>query len=171
MIIIYAKEIKKKIDLSIEESVILIAKIKDELKIKDVVVQICNEYGFLTDIIDGVIIRFDEIETSAETVNGEIVLNKDLIKEEFDVLMRYPVHELVHVFQHMEREGASRDPYEGMDYLDRPDEKEAFKAQIKDEKETRGEGAAEQYVDELLDYHSIPKTNRTKKKNELLGKA
>lgn len=168
MIIITANK-NKKTYLSIEDSVKLVKQIKDELKEKDVVKEICKEYGFDIDIVDGVVIKFDDIKTSAETVNGEMVLNNELINEEFDILMRYPVHELVHVFQHMEREGLGKDPYEGMEYLDRPDEQEAFKAQIKDEKETRGEGAAEAYVDDLLSYHDIPDGEKEDKKEELLG--
>lgn len=158
-----------KIYLSIEDSVKLIKQIKDELKEKEVAQEICKEYGFTTDIIDGIVIKFDDIDTSAETVNGEMVLNNELIQEEFDVLMRYPVHELVHVFQHMEREGQGGDPYEGMEYLDRPDEQEAFIAQVEDEKQTRGEEAAEEYVDELLDYHSVPEEEKDEKKETLLG--
>ena len=130
--------------------------------------EVCNDFGFSTDIIDGVVMKFDDIETSAETVNGEMVLNNELIKEEFDILMRYPVHELVHVFQHMNREGLNRDPYEGMEYLDRPDEQQAFRAQVEDEVETRGPEAAQEYVDELLDYHDIPEEQKGEKKEELL---
>ena len=173
MIIIYAKNENKNNEnfeyLSIENSIKIIKNIKEELKKKDVVIEVCKENDFTVDIIDGVVIKFDDIKTSAETINGEIVLNNELIKEEFDVMMRYPVHELVHVFQHMKREGLGTDPYEGMEYLDRPDEKEAFIAQIEDEKNTRGEGAAEEYVDELLEYHEIPDSNKKKKKEEHLG--
>jgi hypothetical protein len=169
MIIIYASENTEKLYLSIENSVRLIKEIKDELRTRDVVKEVCKEYGFTTDIIDGVVIKFDDIETSAETVNGEMVLNNELIKEEFDVLMRYPVHELVHVFQHMRREGTGGDPYEGVEYIDRPDEQEAFIAQIEDEKESRGEEAAEEYVDELLTYHKVPEQEKPEKKEILLG--
>ena len=75
MIIIYASENTEKLYLSIENSVRLIKEIKDELRTRDVVKEVCKEYGFTTDIIDGVVIKFDDIETSAETVNGEMVLN------------------------------------------------------------------------------------------------
>jgi len=166
MIIICASE---KLYLSIEESVKLIKQIKDELKNNDVAIEICKEYGFDSEIIDGVVIKFDDIKTSAETINGEMVLNNELIKEEFEVMMRYPVHELVHVFQHMEREGSGGDPYENYEYLDRPDEREAFKAQIKYEKQERSEEEAEEYVDELLDYHEIPEPEKEEKRIDLLG--
>lgn len=169
MIIIYANKNSETIYLSIEESIKLVKEIKDELRTRDVVIEVCKEYGFDTDIIDGVVIKFDDIKTSAETVNGEMILNNELIKEDFDVLMRYPVHELVHVFQHMQREGTGGDPYEGMEYIDRPDEQEAFIAQIEDEKSSRGEAAAEEYVDELLTYHDVPEQEKTDKKEILLG--
>ena len=70
----------------------------------------------------------------------------------------------------MEREGTGGDPYHGMKYLDRPDEVEAFVAQIKDEGQTRGTNKAEEYVNELLDYHDIPENKKDKYKNNLLGK-
>jgi hypothetical protein len=169
MIIIYSNK-KEDNFVSIEDSVKLIKKIKDTLKEKVVIKDVCKEYGFSIDIIDGIIIKFDKIDTSAETVNGEMILNTSLTNEDFDVLMRYPVHELVHVFQHMEREGTGGDPYHGMKYLDRPDEVEAFVAQIKDEGQTRGTNKAEEYVNELLDYHDIPENKKDKYKNNLLGK-
>ena len=77
MIIIYSNK-KEDNFVSIEDSVKLIKKIKDTLKEKVVIKDVCKEYGFSIDIIDGIIIKFDKIDTSAETVNGEMILNTSL---------------------------------------------------------------------------------------------
>lgn len=166
MIIVTANDEKEK-SLSIEDSVELVKKIKESLKESDIAKEICRENGHDIDVIDAIVIKIEPLDTSAETVNGEITLNESLADEEFEILMRYAIHELVHVFQHMEREGEP-DPYEKLHYLDRPDETEAFKVQIEYEAEERGKNEAEDYVDELLEYHDIPEEKREKKKEEFL---
>lgn len=147
----------------------ILADIKKELKINDISKKICDEYGFETDIIDGISIVFeDNLGASAKTTDSKIELNSSLLDEEFEVIMRYAIHELVHALQHMQRIEA--DPYEDEEYLDRPDELEAFQFQIEYEESARGEPEAEAYVDDLLEYHEIPVEERTEKKEELLSK-
>jgi len=163
MLIITAK---KEQHLSIEEATNIIYEIKDALKESEIAQEVCKEHGFEPDIIDAIVIRFDDIKVSAETINGEMTLNNELVNDGFHMMMRYAIHELVHIFQHMNREGKS-DPYQGQDYLDRPDEQEAFKVQIEYEKQENGEAEAEEYVDGLLDYHNIPENKREDIKKEL----
>lgn len=148
----------------------ILAEIKQELKLNEIAKDICNEYGFDTDIIDGISIVFeDDLGASAKTTDSKIQLSSNLLDEEFEVIMRYAVHELVHALQHMER--TEFDPYENHDYLDRPDELEAFQYQLEYEGEARGEDKAEEYVNDLLEYHEIPDDEKGEKKEELLNKS
>ncbi len=153
-----------------EETIEILSKVKKSLKSSPIVLQICKEHGFHIDIIDGIPIEFDDdLEASAKTINSCIKLNRGLVDEGFDKIMRYAIHELTHALQHMKREGVG-DPYEGEEYLDRPDELEAFQNQIKFEEAVNGVEEAEKYVDELVEYHDIPKEERSEKKEELMEK-
>lgn len=166
MIIITAK--KKKRDL--EDEIEVLSKVKDELKKNDIAKEICKEHGFDIDIVDGIPIDFEsDLEASAKTVDSRIFLNENLFDEEFDIIMRYVIHELVHALQHMKLT-SDGDPYENHDYLDRPDEMEAFQYQIKFEEEEAGMDDVLEYVEELLEYHKIPKKKKNSKKKELLEK-
>jgi len=63
-----------------------------------------------------------------------------------------------------------RDPYPNKDYLDRPDEIEAFQFQIEFDEEARGENDAVEYVEELVDYHEVPESKQDAKEDELMKK-
>jgi hypothetical protein len=161
--------IADKIGDQIQESIELLSRIRSELKKSQIAKEICKEHGFDIDIIDGIPIDFsDEIETSARTVNSAIELNSQLMDEDFEVMMRYAIHELVHALQHMKMEGM--EAFEGHEYLDRPDELEAFQYQVEYESEVNGPDEAEEYVDNLIEYHEIPPESQQEKKEELLDK-
>jgi hypothetical protein len=169
MIIITAS---KKDKTELQDSIELISKLKSELKENDIALEICKEYGHDIDIIDGLAIEFadsEEVDASAKTINARIFLNKKLMDGPFENVMRYALHEFVHSLQHMERSG-TEDPYVDCEYLERPDEVEAFQFQIKYEDDVRGEDRAHEYIDDLLDYHEIPSGKKEDKKEELLGK-
>jgi len=167
MIIITAK--KKKIDL--EDEINILSKVKEELKKNNIALEICKEYDFDVDIIDGIPIDFiDDLEASAKTTDSRISLNSNLLDEEFDIIMRYAIHELVHSLQHM-RSSNDHAHYKDKEYLDREDELEAFQYQIKFDAKERGLDKAKEYVEELVDYHKIPKGEIKGKKKELLNKA
>lgn len=170
MIVIIANAIKEDadIDVDLEDELEILSSLRKELKKDPTAIKIVKEYNQDMDILDGVPIDIsNEIDVSAKTVNSRILLNKKLLKEPFEIIMRYLVHELVHVFQHFELEGKD-DPYEGYDYLDRPDEIEAFQFQIEFDKNKRGEEDAVEYVEDLLEYHDIPDSDKEDKKEELL---
>lgn len=153
---------------SLKHKTELLSKIRKLLKEDDICLQICSEFGHEIDILDGIPIQFDpDIDVSAKTINAKIYLSENLLSESFKVIMRYVVHELVHAFQHMNKKD-KEDKHEKKDYLDRPDEVEAFQAQIKYDAKNRGKDAAEDYVDELIEYHEIPNTKKEEKKEELL---
>lgn len=164
MIIVIAKKKNNVIQSSIE----LLSKIKDNLKTSDIAKSICLEYGFDESIIDGIPISFsDDLDVSAKTINSKIELNSSLLNDSFEVVMRYAIHELVHALQHMKREGKG-DPYKNKEYLDRPDELEAFQYQVEFENQAIGPDEAKEYVDELVDYHDIPDSEKETKKKELM---
>lgn len=167
MIIVTAK--KKKVDL--EEEINILLKIKKTLKKDPVALEICREYDFDPEIIDGIPLMFvDDLEASAKTVDSKISLNLNLIDEDFPIIMRYAVHELVHALQHMRLEGKNKKD-DGKDYLDRSDELEAFQYQIKYDAKKRGPSKAKEYAQELVEYHKLPDGKSKKKKKELLNKA
>lgn len=165
MIIVLAKA-EKKVDL--EDEVEILTKIRQSLKNDPTAKKIFQDHGKEMEYLDGIPIDIsDEIDVSAKTINSRIILNKKLLDEPFEILMRYAIHELVHALQHMDSEGGE-DPYSEHEYLDRPDELEAFKYQIEYDKNNRGEDKVIEYVEDLLDYHDIPEHEQEEKKNELL---
>lgn len=171
MFILYAKSKNKlnKVANEINHDLSLLDKIKKELKDSDIVKDLFKEYNQPESLIDAIPIDVvDDIDVSAKTLNGRIKINKSLESEGFDIVMRYVVHELVHVLQHMTSDEPG-DPYEDYDYMDRPDEVEAFQKQIEFDKENRGEDAVIEYVEELVDYHDLDGADAEDKKKELLG--
>lgn len=162
MIIVLAKNKKK----TLKDTAEIISEIKEELFKNNIIKEICKSYDFDLDIINGISIEFkDGLGTSAKTVNSKIFLSDELIDSSFDKIMRYVIHEFVHALQHMENEG-KKDHHKGKEYLDRPDEIEAFQKQIKFEAEENGIKDAEKYVDDLIEYHEVD--NKNKKKKELM---
>ena len=150
-----------------------LSKIKNAMKEDEVVEEIFEDAGHHLDTLDGINIDFsDEIDVSAKTINSRILLNKKLLDESFDIMMRYAVHELVHALQHMESEDAieSYMAYDKEEYLDRPDEIEAFQRQNQYDANQRGEEEVVAYVEDLVDYHDIPPDEQEDKKEELLEK-
>ena len=166
MIIVLAS----KQETALKSEIEILAEIKRELRKNKIAKEICKEYGFGIDILDGIPIEFeDDLEASAKTIDSSIKLSSDLLNEDFDVIMRYAIHELVHALQHMEMVGG--DPYAGDEYLDREDELEAFQYQIQYDSEVNGEDEVIEYVEDLIEYHEIPPEDRDSKKEELLEKA
>lgn len=149
---------------SIQNKIELVNRCKDRCKglpqYKKIVKEYRDNHGLDIDIdtIDGVSIRFcDEIDSSAKTVNGEISLNEDILGKEIkdsndeDLVTRYILHEMVHVFQHMKNEG--KKIKKEKEYLNREEEQEAFQAQISFMKDN-GEDVLS-YVERVLDLHDV----------------
>ena len=164
MITILAKKENNKIDSEIE----IISKIKEEIKKDPITKELLRQYSKDESFIDAIPLDFSEdIDVSAKTINARILLNKNLLKEPFDIILRYAIHELVHSLQHVNLND-DFNKYEEYEYLDRPDELEAFQVQIEFDKERRGEDAVVEYVEDLLDYHDIPENEYNDKRNELM---
>lgn len=164
MFIIKAK--KKKNDLL--DKIMLLSKIRAELINDGIAKDICKENNIDEDFLFGVCIKFDDLDVSAKTVDSEIILNNKLIEKSFDVIMRYVIHELVHAIQHCENEDKKTKKRKNKDYLDNESEIEAFQKQILYQSENNGDSSAEEYVDELLEYHKIKGDKAEKKKEELM---
>lgn len=163
MIVILAKA-------SLHDELDILSRIRSDLKEDPVVLKLFEDKGKSLELIDGIPIDFsDEIDVSAKTINSRVILNKSLLSETYDILYRYAVHEVVHSLQHLDIENRV-DDYEELDYLDRPDELEAFQYQIEADKNRRGEDEVIEYVEELVDYHDISEYKKEDKKEELLEK-
>jgi hypothetical protein len=169
MFILTAK--KKKIE-SIENQIQVIADVKDFLKKDKIVKDMFKEYGRDIEELDGVSISFhSKIDSTAKTVNGKMYLNSSLLDEKFEVICRYVVHELTHVFQHIEKEFKKDDGKRREKYLERPEEIEAFQNQIKFDAKETSKKEVEEYVNGLLRYHKVKDKNEfINKKRELLKK-
>ena len=158
--LILVKTAKQKV---IEKSIKLLQMLKDDLKENKIFKDMVKDFGHDLDILDGVSIEFsDDIDTTAKTVNGKVYLNMKLINAEPSKILRYLVHEMVHVFQHMKNEGKKQDS-KG-DYLKMPDEVEAFTYQLKHQeknessaKDTREGDDVVSYLKNLMKYHKVPK--------------
>jgi hypothetical protein len=161
MIIIIAKEEKR----NLKKELGLLAKIRDALKEDPIAIQICEEFDFTPEIIDGVPIDFDdELEASAKTVESRIYLNSNLMNEDFEIIMRYAIHELVHVFQHMRSGEPGQINFDksetSKDYLDQTAEMNAFQKQVVYQDSTTDNKDVASYIKNLLDFHDIPMAER-----------
>lgn len=171
MIVILAKSKNEEKESSIREAVRLLSEARKELRKDPVIIDIFKEFGEDPELFDGIPIDIvDDIDVSAKTVNGRILLNSKLIKEKDTVFKRYIVHEVVHVLQHMDtEESPGRSADEGAEnYLDMEAEQEAFKFQNDYWRREEGDDAVEEYVDGLLDHHGIPEKEKAKYEKELL---
>ena len=151
----------------LESEMEILTRVKKALKIDPTARKIFQDFGKDIEMLDGIPIDLsDEIDVSAKTINSRIILNKKLLNEPFEILMRYAVHELVHSLQHLDSEESPAS--DDAAYLDQPDEIEAFQYQAEFDKNNRGEDQVIEYVEELLDYHDIPEHEKEEKKTELL---
>lgn len=166
MFIVFAK---KEQDTSIESQIETIAKVKKFLKTNSIVKEICEQYGMSLGDLDGVTISFErKLDVTAKTIDGKISLNSSLMDEKFEIICRYVVHELTHVFQHMKKEFSKDKNRRNKEYLDRPEEIEAFQNQIKFDAKVRTKKDAIEYVDALLEYHKIKNKKEKAEKRKLL---
>jgi hypothetical protein len=165
MIEVFAK--KKK---PLEKKAELVAKVKKYIMADEVYRELCQEYNRSPSILDGIPVVFtDDIDVTAKTINAKVFLNSSLMDEGIHIIARYLLHELTHCFQHMEKEGKKRKEKDKV-YLNRPEELEAFQYQIKFDSKKRPDHKVNDYVNNLISYHKIPKEERKKKKEELTEK-
>ena len=114
-------------------------------------------------------ISFGELDVSAKTSSGNIILNHKLMDKPFPIMMRYVIHELTHAVQHILNNG-SKSSKSKDDYLEKDSEVEAFQRQIEYHADNASNKEAEKYVDELLAYHDTPRNKQKDIKEELLDR-
>lgn len=153
---------KKQNRKKLEEKVIKL--LRKKLRSHPIAHRLCDKYGEKPDFIDSIPIRFEPLDVSAKTVNGEIILNSKLFDGEYRDNMRYLIHEFVHCLQ---QDNGKVDGKKGGDYLDDPNEIEAFKAQIDFMEDCYDEKEIQQYLDQLMDHHDIKGRERQRKIRQL----
>jgi hypothetical protein len=117
--------------------------------------------------LKAVSISFDDLDVSAKTSNGNIILNQKLMRKPFPIMMRYVIHELTHAVQHILNNGSKSNSSKD-NYLEKDSEVEAFQRQVEYHADNSSVNEAEKYVDELLIYHDTPKRKEKYIKEELL---
>lgn len=143
----------------------LIAKLRSRLKKTKVARRLCDKYGEDLGFIDNVPIRFEPLDVSAKTVDGEILLNEKLLKGEFRDSLRYFAHELTHCLQ--QKHGKVDEQTKDEDYLDDPNETEAFKVQIDFMETAYSPEEIQTYLDGLMKHHDVRGKERLQKIREL----
>lgn len=152
-------------EITVKDKYRLLEKIKSFMRKDKYILKMFEENNKSIDIIDEIPIDFDsELEVSAQTINGAVKLNEKLAEKPMSIIMRYVVHELTHVFQHMDglKDGGSK-----KNYLDNIDEVEAFKNQIEFDANINGIDEAVEYTKKLIKFHKYPKGKREDKLIEL----
>ena len=143
----------------------LIKKIKEDVKKEKAVIDILKKYNLDKNIIDDVIIKFEPLDVSAKTVNGVIILNEKLLFADWRDIIRYVSHELTHVGQ---QNTSDITETQGNDYLDDPNEVEAFQTQLDVMEEMYNPEEIQEYLDGLMNHHNINGKERKEKIKELL---
>lgn len=147
----------------------VIGRAKKFLKSNDVMKRICKENGESVDIIDLIPTMFDDIDVSAKTDHGIVVLNYKLLCDgDFFKDYMYLIHEYSHYFQQCWGHKPTNTSKEY--YLDNKFEQEGFQNQIEFMSDSFGKNEAEKYVDHLLNYHKIEKEKEKKDKKKILMK-
>lgn len=142
----------------------VINKAKKLLKKDEIWKKLCEEYGEEVDVIDYIPTYFKNLDVSAKTDHGVVYLNYRLLLDGLSIKdISYLIHEYTHFFQQCYGKKATQSSDDG-NYLENPYEQEAFTNQVSHINENLGEEEAQDYVDNLLDYHEV---DDKKEKNEL----
>lgn len=153
--------------ISHAEALEIINGIKERVKKHDALKEAFDKYGLDIDEVDDIPVCFADVDVSARTDHGIIYLNWGLLDEGFPKNDHYLAHEMTHFAQQTTGDG----PTEGSTddtYLDNKYEQEGFQVQTEYLSETKGDDVAEKYIDNVLDYHEVPKDEKSEKKKELL---
>lgn len=135
----------------------MINKAKKFLKKDKTMINIFKEYGHDVSVIDYIPTYFDEIDVSAKTDHGVVILNYKLLCDgDFFKDYSYLIHEYTHWAQQCLGAKPTKSSENGS-YLHNPYEQEGFQNQVEYISNHFGEDEAEKYVDHLLDYHDIKK--------------
>jgi hypothetical protein len=148
----------------------IINRAKKYLKTNDVFIDMCKEHNVDVNILDSVPVRFGDIEVSARTSHGIIILNYKLLCDgDFFKDYSYLCHELEHMLSQCFGDTATMGANDG-DYLHNPDEQKGFQRQIEYIDDQFGMGEATKYVEHLLDHHDKGGKEKEKLKDILMKK-
>ena len=140
------------------------------LKKEEGTIKLFKEYDMSIDEIDYIPMRFDDIDVSAKTSKGIIIFSFALLQDaDFFEDYSYARHELVHYAQQTTGNGPTKS-LDDEDYLENPNEIEGFQHQIEFIHSHHGEDKAEEYVNDLLEYHDHPEKDKKKLKKLLKNK-
>ena len=128
----------------------MIEKMRAAVKKDPAVIEKFKEYGVPLDKIDKVDISFKEMDVSAKTKDTKIYLNKKMF-DDGDDPTHYVAHELVHFLQQSTGNTEGHDATD--DYMQKETELEAFNTQYDFKERFESKQEADEYVDDLLDYH------------------
>lgn len=141
----------------------LIDEMKNIVKKEKAFIDACNEYKVDVNFIDNVNISFDDdLDVSAKTINGDVFLNGKLF-DGGDMCdnVRYITHESIHVIQQELGKVEGKTPKE--DYLDDPNEQEAFQYQLQFMDDHMSEEEIQEYLEQLMDHHDVKGKERREK--------
>jgi hypothetical protein len=147
-----------------------IRKIKNFLKNDRIVRGIFERYQLPLNFLDRVEICFAELPVSAKTQDCTIYINSVFLDDlKFSDEIHYIVHELCHWCQQLTGDPYDLVPPQTLDYLEIPAELEAFGFQIRFMRDFYGMDRAEEYLEDLLDFHGYEGNKREEKRRILLG--
>lgn len=147
----------------------ILDRLRTRLKDNKTVQDMFNEYEVNLDEIDLIPMAFTDLPVSARTEHGIIYLNTALLKDgNIDLEDHYLVHEMTHYLQQTTGDKPTKGSNDD-NYLDNEYEQEGFQNQTKYLAETRGNEAAEEYIDKVLDHHDIPENEKETRKEKLLN--
>lgn len=147
----------------------ILSRIIDFLKDSEAVRGMFGHYHVPIERIHDVDIRFADLPVSAKTKDEIIYINNKFLEDlDFSEELHYIVHEMCHWLQQRCDDPYDRFPDADTDYLDMPSEWEAFMYQAHFMREFYGDKRAEEYVDDLLDFHDVNGAERKKKRAALL---
>jgi hypothetical protein len=133
----------------------LINKAKNYLKHDDIWIELCKSYNESPNIIDIIPTMWDDLNVSAKTDHGIVILNYKLLCDgDFFKDFSYLIHEYDHWFQQCYGEKPTQSSDDG-NYLENPYEQDAFQIQVEYIADHFGKEDAENYVNKLLDYHEV----------------
>lgn len=133
----------------------MINKAKKYLKKDQVWQDLCKENKVEVDIIDLIPTKFGNLDVNAKTDHGIIILNYKLLCDgNLHDDYSYLIHEYTHWFQQCLGDEPTQSADDG-DYLSNKFEQEGFSNQVEYIANHEGKEEAEEYVDNLLDYHEV----------------
>lgn len=148
----------------------LITNLRSYLKKNKQMQNIFGEYGVSIDEIEFIPMSFADLEVSAKTDHGVIYFNYKLLCDgDFFKDFGYGIHEITHWLQQTTGTEPTQGAEDG-DYLDNPFEVEGFQNQIEWMADEFGDGEANEYVNDMLDYHGLEGKEKQEKANELKEK-